>query len=208
MDGNDGNLPFMRSAWTFHLQVRGNEHQPWHFKPSVGTWWASQSFYPIRIRLDIFGSGPSWLQSLKQESAYMSAWSVMEDWVCPKEISRIVKRALLSILEMSHLHQTNFGCSFLKGARRSHWDGSRGQTVAFAFHSNTLISTLLNTDLEKNGWWWWQLFFHEVCFICRFGGLKRNILIEAICRNMVGILEFYPIWNYFPQGSVDCKPHF
>ena len=51
-------------------------------------------------------------------------------------------------------------------------------------------------------------FFHEVCFICRFGGLKRNILIEAICRNMVGILEFYPIWNYFPQGSVDCKPYF
>ena len=82
-------------------------------------------------------------------------WSVVEDWVCSKEISRIVKRALLSILEMSHLHQTNFGCSFLKGARRSHWDGSWGQTVAFAFHSTTLtstFSTLLSTGLEIDGW--------------------------------------------------------
>ena len=76
----------------------------------------------------------------------------MEDWVCLKEISRIVKRALLSILEMSHLHQTNFGCSFLKGASSSQRDGSRGQAVAFAFRSTTLISTLLNTDLEIDGW--------------------------------------------------------
>ena len=60
----------------FHLQLGGAEQaeqQPWHFMPSVGTWWASQNFYPIRIRLHIFGSGPIWLQSLKQESAYMSA---------------------------------------------------------------------------------------------------------------------------------------
>ena len=55
----------------FHLQVRGNEHQPWHFKPSVGTWWASQSFYPIRIRLDIFGSGPHLASKLENRSQHI-----------------------------------------------------------------------------------------------------------------------------------------
>ena len=47
--------------------------------------------------------------------------------------------------------QTNFGCSFLKGASSGQWDGSSGQTVAFAFHSTTLISTLLSTGLEIDG---------------------------------------------------------
>ena len=41
MDGDDGNFSFMRSAWTFHLQVRGSEEKHFNLKPSVGTWWAS-----------------------------------------------------------------------------------------------------------------------------------------------------------------------
>ena len=63
------------------------------------------------------------------------------------------KTAKMSLLSGKLKHcQTNFGCSFLKGASSSQRDGSWGQTVAFAFHSTTLISTLLNTDLEIDGW--------------------------------------------------------
>ena len=66
MDGDDGNFPFMRSAWTLHLQVRGCEEQHFNLKPSVGTWWASQSFIPFGIiflraelTANLIFSGPS-----------------------------------------------------------------------------------------------------------------------------------------------------
>ena len=78
--------------------------------------------------------------------------------------------------------QTNFGCSFLKGASSSQRDERWGQTVAFVifvFHSTTVISTLLDTDLEWFGDRWmvtmatclsWGLLER---FICRFGGQNR-----------------------------------
>ena len=67
MDGNDGNLPFMRSAWTFHLQVRGAEHQKWHFKPSVG-----QSFQPMALN-STFALHPPNLQMKRSSRPHI--WS-------------------------------------------------------------------------------------------------------------------------------------